>query len=89
MTFKKSRVRESRMLGSVRAKAEWLSYSTNPQQEPGRRAGGRARGQRQPEAVEGSGEVADPYGMERSRASSKHHLLIQQPARLAPTPRSG
>jgi len=25
---KKSRVRESRMLGSVRAKAEWLSYST-------------------------------------------------------------
>jgi hypothetical protein len=23
-------VRESRMLGSVRAKAEWLSYSTNP-----------------------------------------------------------
>ncbi len=31
MTFKKSRVRESRMLGSVRAKAKWLSYSTNPQ----------------------------------------------------------
>ena len=30
VTFKRSRVRESRMLGSVRAKAEWLSYSTNP-----------------------------------------------------------
>jgi hypothetical protein len=30
VTFKKSRVRESRMLGSVRAKAEWLSYSTIP-----------------------------------------------------------
>jgi len=28
VTFKKSRVRESRTLGSVRAKAEWLSYST-------------------------------------------------------------
>ena len=30
VTFKRSRVRESRMLGSVRAKAEWLSYSTIP-----------------------------------------------------------
>lgn len=28
MTATKSRVRESRSLGSVRAKAEWLSYST-------------------------------------------------------------
>lgn len=28
VTFGKSRVRESRMPGSVRAKAEWLSYST-------------------------------------------------------------
>ena len=28
VTFGKSRVRVSRMLGSVRAKAEWLSYST-------------------------------------------------------------
>jgi hypothetical protein len=27
----KSRVREICMPGSVRAKAEWLSYSTNPQ----------------------------------------------------------
>lgn len=29
VTFGKSRVRESRSLGSVRAKAEWLSYSTS------------------------------------------------------------
>ena len=28
VTFGKSRVRESRTPGSVRAKAEWLSYST-------------------------------------------------------------
>lgn len=28
VTLGKSRVRESRMPGSVRAKAEWLSYST-------------------------------------------------------------
>jgi hypothetical protein len=28
VTFGKSRVRESRKPGSVRAKAEWLSYST-------------------------------------------------------------
>jgi hypothetical protein len=28
VTLEKSRVRESRTLGSVRAKAEWLSYST-------------------------------------------------------------
>ena len=34
VTFKKSRVRESRMLGSVRAKAEWLSYSTIPRASP-------------------------------------------------------
>ncbi len=33
VTFKKSRVREIRMLGSVRAKAEWLSYSTIPEGE--------------------------------------------------------
>ena len=30
VTLGKSRVRESRMPGSVRAKAEWLSYSTIP-----------------------------------------------------------
>jgi hypothetical protein len=28
VTFVKSRMRESRTYGSVRAKAEWLSYST-------------------------------------------------------------
>jgi len=28
VTFRRSRVRESRMPGFVRAKAEWLSYST-------------------------------------------------------------
>jgi len=33
VTFKKSRVREGRTLGSVRAKAEWLSYSTNLAEE--------------------------------------------------------
>src|SRR5438094_4809130 len=30
VTFGRSRVRESRTLGSVGAKAEWLSYPTNP-----------------------------------------------------------
>src|SRR2546425_13255907 len=29
VTFRRSRVRESRTLGSVGAKAEWLSYPTN------------------------------------------------------------
>ena len=35
VTFGKSRVRESRKPGSVRAKAEWLSYSTTTNEEGG------------------------------------------------------
>jgi hypothetical protein len=36
VTLGKSRVRESRTPGSVRAKAEWLSYSTTTIDEFGR-----------------------------------------------------
>jgi hypothetical protein len=38
VTFGKSRVRESRTPGSVRAKAEWLSYSTTTSGRPDRHA---------------------------------------------------
>jgi hypothetical protein len=34
VTFVKSRMRESRTYGSVRAKAEWLSYSTTLRSGP-------------------------------------------------------
>ena len=46
----RSRVRESRSLGSVGAKAEWLSYPTNPQHDSDEQWESDAPGREQMEA---------------------------------------